>query len=680
MEDRVMQNEVKTLVATEKQHVTYCVPTWLRDEQIRQNIARVKGRVAPAQDLCRDKIAVVCFGPSLNDTWEELRNFQYIMTCSGAHKFLVDHGITPTWHIDVDPREHKAKLIGQPQRETEYLIASACHPAVFDLLEGYNVKLWHIFDTAEEGFRILPEGEWALTGGCGAGLRAMVMARFLGFTDQHIFGMDGNQRDDFGKHAAAHPSQAQKHAITEYNGVQYKTTQAFLEAARTTFHELDQMPDVRATFHGEGLVQAMAKDYKPKPVDGSQTSLGFVKPELISAELRNLNAKLHQDNLFYGVGGGRHTKVVLQICQNLKTNSVLDYGCGKGYLGKALDFPIWEYDPAILLKSESPRPADIVVCTDVLEHIEPDKLMFVLGDISRCMKKVGYFVIHTGPAKKFYSNGRNTHLIQQDKTWWHKQIKQIFVIGQSFMVGQELHLVVGAKTKQIANVKPNFSKLTFRHDPYAIGVATEVFDSATYKLLAKAFPPIELFKKFDAKAKKSSLSETSNNPEKYAEFLKDSPAWQAFHTYVKRPEFVEEVFAVLEQQGVTVREAGASYTTRFEFSAMPADGGCIQPHTDIPSKVVTLVISMLVTPDDWNVAYGGGTDVLKPKDAKDFTGLDYKCAFSDFDVVHTFPYVPNQCVIFVKTANSWHSVGPMLGTNSNLQRKTVTLNIERVGT
>ena len=171
-----MEPEIKIrgrLNANEKQNVTYCVPLWLRDEQVKLNTARVSERIGPHPEKRSDPIGIACYGPSLNDTWEKLRDFKFVMSCSGAHKFLVQRGITPTWHIEVDPRAHKVELIGDPQRRVEYLIASTCHPAVLDHLKGYNVKLWHVFDTKEEGQRILPPGEWALTGGCGVGLHLL---------------------------------------------------------------------------------------------------------------------------------------------------------------------------------------------------------------------------------------------------------------------------------------------------------------------------------------------------------------------------------------------------------------------------------------------------------------------------------------------------------------------------
>jgi len=434
-----------------KQEVKYCIPLWVRDEQIKLAINRIKGRIEADPNLKRpEPVAVACFGPSLNDTWQEIKDFQYVISCSGSHKFLIDRNIIPTWHVEVDPRKHKVALIGQPHHDVEYLISSTCHPAVFDHLEGYNVKLWHVFDNQEDGFRTLPPGEWALTGGCSVGLRAMLVARFLGFTNIHIFGMDGNEGPT-GKHADEHPSQAKESSEVDYEGVTYRTTQGFLEAARQTWHELDQMVDVEPTFHGEGLVQAMAKNWKRRQVKGV-LGIGIKKPELISAEYVALNTQLHHNNIAYGANGGKHAKSVIKLVDAIKAKSILDYGCGKGYLAKSLNFPIWEYDPAIPGKESSPRPADLVVCTDVLEHIEPEKLNFVLNDLQRCTKVIGYFTIFTKESTKTLPDGRNAHLIQEKSNWWKKRLEKFFTIGKIFENGPLLIVVVSPKIEEKGKV------------------------------------------------------------------------------------------------------------------------------------------------------------------------------------------------------------------------------------
>ena len=433
---------MKTIDINEKQNINYCISTDLRDEQIKINIKKVKARFEPSDTLRNEPIAIVCYGVSLKDTWEQIKNFKYIMTCSGAHKFLIDNGIVPTWHVDLEPREHKIKMLGEPHKDVEYLIASTVHPKYLDQLEGFNVKLWHIF-SHDEDRPVLPRGEWWVTGGSSVGLRCMTLARLIGFTDLHIFGMDGNVRTD-GSHGAYHPNAPKEYFETEYNGKKYLTTPSILHCAKETFKELDQMPDVVAKFYGNNLVADMAKDYKPSP--RRPHDIAFNKPQLISEEYIELNRKLHQDNPQYGMSGSRHKDVVLKMADHPDIKSILDYGCGKGMLGKSIPFPIWEYDPAVPGKDIAPKPADLVVCTDVLEHIEPDKLNFVLEDLKRVTKQIGYFVIATRPAIKTYANGQNTHLIIQKREWWEKQLNRYFDIAKTVEGKEEIQVIVSPKT------------------------------------------------------------------------------------------------------------------------------------------------------------------------------------------------------------------------------------------
>jgi hypothetical protein len=421
----------------------------LRDEQVKISIARFKERIQP-QPVRDDKIAIVCFGPSLNETWEKIRDFKYIISCSGAHKFLMSRGIVPTWHMEVDPRAHKVELIGDKiDPSTTFLLASCCHPDVFSHVEklGGKIVLWHTYSGESQDTlpTIYPRGEWVVTGGANVGLRAFTIARFLGFRDLHIFGMDGSFPPGEGqlKHAEHHPNAKQKYVLTEYNGKEFATTHAFLQCARMTFHELEMLPDVSATFYGEGLIQEMSKNKLLKKKD--KAGIAFFSSAVISAEYAAQNCLLHRTNAFYGVSAEKHVDTVKSLFKAVGANSLLDYGCGKGLLAKHLDFPIWEYDPAIPGKDAPARPADLVVCIDVLEHVEPEYLDAVLADLYRCIKKVGYLIICTNASMKTLPDGRNTHLIQQNKDWWEKRLTKYFSIPDGGIIqakGNELHVVV----------------------------------------------------------------------------------------------------------------------------------------------------------------------------------------------------------------------------------------------
>lgn len=436
---------------TSELKVVYCVPDWLRDNQIQINSANYKQRIKPYTGKRKDKVALVCFGPSLNETWDKLKDFKYIISCSGSHKYLMDRGIEPTWHVEVDPRIHKIQLIGDKiGKKTRYLLASCCHPEVFKHVEDRkgHIVLWHTYSGEDKKKlpNVYPRGEWVLTGGANVGLRALTIARFLGFTDIHIFGMDGSfPADKECRHASEHPNTPKKYILADYEGKEYATTTAFLKCARLTFHELEMLPDVDAKFYGEGLIQDMAKT---KVLNKKKkTGIAFYSSETISASYIKQNRILHETNALYGVSAVKHVDTIKKIYEKTESKSLLDYGCGKGLLAKELPFPIWEYDPAIPGKDSPPKQADFVVCIDVLEHIEPDYLDNVLYDLARCIKKVGYFTICTKASMKTLPDGRNSHLIQKGKEWWENRLKPFFNIPDKGIILKDrvLHVVASPR-------------------------------------------------------------------------------------------------------------------------------------------------------------------------------------------------------------------------------------------
>ncbi len=151
--------------------------------------------------------------------------------------------------------------------------------------------------------------------------------------------------------------------------------------------------------------------------------------QLISEEYKALNEKLHTDNKHYGRSGYLYVKDILKIATQFNTQDILDYGCGKSTLAQNLSFTIKQYDPAITKYKTLPEPSDIVVCTDVLEHIEPEYIDNVLDHIKSLTKKCLYISANVCAAKKTLSDGRNAHLIIENPAFWlHKMLCRFDII------------------------------------------------------------------------------------------------------------------------------------------------------------------------------------------------------------------------------------------------------------
>jgi hypothetical protein len=142
----------------------------------------------------------------------------------------------------------------------------------------------------------------------------------------------------------------------------------------------------------------------------------------ISDDYLRMQRELHQ-NPNYGVASIGYAPIVRGLMQQFAVKSLSDYGAGKQNLKKKLDelgsgpFEYLPYDPAFP-EYGTARPADLVCCIDVLEHVEPDLLENVMLDLKAIVQKFGFFTIHTGAAVKHLADGRNAHLIQKPASWW----------------------------------------------------------------------------------------------------------------------------------------------------------------------------------------------------------------------------------------------------------------------
>lgn len=152
--------------------------------------------------------------------------------------------------------------------------------------------------------------------------------------------------------------------------------------------------------------------------------------QTITEEYRKLQQDLHR-NPDYGVASLQFAPLVADLIRQANVSSVSDYGAGKRNLLKGLEqqgikpAAYYPYDPAFP-EYGSPRPADLVCCIDVLEHIEPELIENVLSELASITKNLGFYSVHMGPAVKILRDGRNAHLIQKPTSWWLPKIARHF--------------------------------------------------------------------------------------------------------------------------------------------------------------------------------------------------------------------------------------------------------------
>lgn len=133
----------------------------------------------------------------------------------------------------------------------------------------------------------------------------------------------------------------------------------------------------------------------------------------------------------YGTSAHLFFDVLAPIVVKRDPRSIIDYGCGRGDL--AAHFwrdglrQIVKYDPAIPEFSTLPKGGvfDLVLCTDVMEHIRLEDVDRVLGEI-RTLSESALFTISLKPARQVLPDGRNAHLTLLSADEWLRWIGSVF--------------------------------------------------------------------------------------------------------------------------------------------------------------------------------------------------------------------------------------------------------------
>jgi hypothetical protein len=187
------------------------------EEEIFANIKASIRRGHPqmqAQPIRDDRVCLVGSGPSLNETCDELREALWdggiLVTMNGSYHWAIEHGFKPQTQIVVDARASNARFVTPAVPKCNYVLASQCHPAVFDAVEDRDhVWIFHAVTESSGPTKDLLDAyyqkSWMpVNGGVTVASRALMLLRQCGYVRFDLFGVDSCWHGDV-HHAMAQP-------------------------------------------------------------------------------------------------------------------------------------------------------------------------------------------------------------------------------------------------------------------------------------------------------------------------------------------------------------------------------------------------------------------------------------------------------------------------------------------
>lgn len=173
------------------------------DEQIRANVISAIRRQHPQvkqQPAKKERVCLVGSGPSLTDTKDELveilRDGAKLVTLNGSYHWALEQNLMPSCQVLLDARPCNARFVEPVIPNCQYLVASTCHPDVWDRLEGRDrVWIYHPAQKSDPNLAAALDeyyfGHWQpIQGATTVASRALFALRTLGYLRFDLFGID----------------------------------------------------------------------------------------------------------------------------------------------------------------------------------------------------------------------------------------------------------------------------------------------------------------------------------------------------------------------------------------------------------------------------------------------------------------------------------------------------------
>jgi len=221
---------------------------------LKRHLPPIKGQVESGV------VNIAAYGPSLKNTWELIDDAP-IISMSGSHDFLISRGKIPKYHIEQDPRPHKAVFTNKPHPDVHYLIGTCCSDELFNNFGPDNkVSVWNVLEPdpqiKEWIARNDPNGVGIQLGET-VGVRAFDIALFLGFTKLRIFGLDCSWVDE--QRAGSHNGDVHEPLTVGLgDGRHWKTSHELLLSARSFVNGcMNLIGKIEVEVYGDGFAGAL---------------------------------------------------------------------------------------------------------------------------------------------------------------------------------------------------------------------------------------------------------------------------------------------------------------------------------------------------------------------------------------------------------------------------------------
>ena len=235
-------------------------------DNIRKNIQRGLPQVQPYETQWEKIVCLALGGPTLKETFPNLLEKRHdgipVITVNGSYKYCIDNGLEPSAMIMLDSREFNSRFVKPLRKDCKYFISSQCHPSVFDVLEDYQVWIWHV--AGDENYDLLQEqyGEeyFPVMGGATVALRAVHLLRMLGFHKFEMFGFDSCV---IGEHHAYEQPENDDEGVMNVtvSGKEFRCTAAHYHQAKEFVDMISKTGEhYDLAVHGDGLISHIIKN------------------------------------------------------------------------------------------------------------------------------------------------------------------------------------------------------------------------------------------------------------------------------------------------------------------------------------------------------------------------------------------------------------------------------------